>query len=408
MPTLLLCEDDPVSQSLILHGIEGLFEQVYQAGDGHDGFHCFCIQQPDLVISDQMMPGCSGLELIRQIRATGAQTPVVMITCCLDQQFLIEALNVGVERFIPKPIDLGLLRQTVSALLRDMERELFMERHVRQEVELLRYREAYHALQEEAARQKERHVIRHDDQGRLLAGARGGNWVVDAWHAPRDILCGDSYSVRRLHDGRLLVILVDAMGSGLAASLSAMMTVSFCNYQVGYVHQWATFSLEGFVGRVREFLAGMLLESEVLSCGFLLVDLPGERVEMALFGLPPLLVKGLDDSVRRVRGLNPPLGCYSRDIRTDTLSLAGVAELLVMTDGLLDAPLREGGSYRQELEQDFRSVTDLYQFKQLFRERTVAGIMDDLTLLRLGRQDVVTDGGGWGVQETGTTAVVTG
>jgi CheY-like chemotaxis protein len=390
--TLLVVDDDKMSRKMLLIYLGSLFKHVILAADGNEGFQLFCEYKPDIVLTDQQMPGFSGLELMSKIHATGAKTPVVLMTCSTDNQTLLEAINSGVERFVPKPFVFNQIFRTLNNIAREIVNEWLLEEHRQQEVELLRYREAHNSLQQEEARRKERHVVCHDLRNQILKGARGGRrWGINVAYSPREIMCGDGYSVRSLVDGRQLIYVVDAMGSGMSASLTAMLTTSFFNYQVENLHLWKTFTLRLFLKRFQEYISGMLLEEEVLSCGFFLVDLVKEEIETALFALPPLLLRGMDGSVRRICGDNPPLGIYSAEVKISTLSLSNVADLLVMTDGLSDALLTHGGSYREELESDFRAAPTIAALQRLFKKKTVQGKQDDLTLLHLRRLDFDAD-----------------
>jgi hypothetical protein len=201
-------------------------------------------------------------------------------------------------------------------------------------------------------------------------------------------MCGDGYSIRNLFDGRQLIFIVDAMGSGMSASLTAMLATSFFNYQVENLHLWGTFTLRIFLKRFSEYLASMLLEEEVLSCGFLLVNLEKEEVKAAFFGLPPLLLRGLDGSVRKLCGENPPIGIYPGETRISTILLSGVADLLVMTDGVTDAEVLTGGAYREQLENDFRAAPTIAALQRRFNKKTDQSSLDDLTLMHLRRLDL--------------------
>jgi len=383
--TLLVAEDDLPSCNMLLMRIGGLFKNVIAAADGTEAFRLFSLHTPDIVLTDQVMPGLTGLELMEKIRQTGAKTPVILMTCA-DSQVLLEAINRGVERFIPKPFNSELLLRTLNGVARMVAKERMLEQHREQEVELLRYRDAYNSMQQESARRKERHVVRHDLRNQALKG-RGVRWAINVAYAPHDIMCGDGYSVRRLFDGRQLIFVVDAMGSGMSASLTAMLTTSFFNYQVENLHLWETFTLRIFLRRFQEYLSSILLEDEVLSCGFFLVDLVREEIKTALFALPPLLLRSVDGSVCKVRGENPPLGTYPTEIKVGTLSLTGVADLMIMTDGVSDALLTQGGSYREVLENDFRAAPTLKALQRSFQAKTVPGSLDDLTWLHLRRLD---------------------
>ncbi|GFO58361.1 hypothetical protein GMST_06860 [Geomonas silvestris] len=383
--TLMIAEDDPVSRGLLAFCTGELFKEVLLAENGRQALSLFRERKPDLVLTDQVMPGLTGLELMEAIRAEGDRTPVILMTTVHDR-VLLQAINQGVDRFVPKPFDLAHLVRTLTTVAAEVVNRRVVERHREQEVELLRYRDAYNALQQESARRKERHVVRHDLLHRVLDGA-GTRWAINVSFAPRDIMCGDGYSVRQLSDGRQLIFLVDAMGSGMSASLTAMLTTSFFNYQVDRLHRWQNFDLATLLECFREYLASVLLEEEVLSCGFLLIDLKREELEAALFALPPLLLRRVDGSVEKIPGGNPPLASYPTPFRAYKLSLKDAANLLVMTDGVTDAPLKEGGIYREVLEEDFRSTPTLLGLKKRFLERTAPGDLDDLSVLHLRRLD---------------------
>ena len=389
--TLLVIDDDTMSRRMLLINLARHFKQVFVAADGNEGFQLFCEHKPDMVLTDQLMPGLSGLDLMSKIRTTGAKTPVVLMTCSIDNQILMEAINSGIERFVSKPFDFAVMIRTLNSIARGILHERQQEKHLMQEVELLRYLEAYNSLQQVEARRKERHVVCHDQRNQIMKGAGGVRWGINVAYSPRDIMCGDGYSVRTLFDGRQLIFIVDAMGSGMSASLTTMLATSFFNYQVGNLHLWGTFTLKIFLKRFQEYLSGMLLEEEVLSCGFFLVDLVKEEIETAIFALPPLLLRRMDGSVLRICGENPPIGIYSAEVNVCTVSLSNIADLLIMTDGVSDAELADGGSYREELEDDFRAAPTIAALQRLFKKKTTQGRQDDLTLLQLRRLDFDSD-----------------
>ena len=387
-----MVEDDQLSSDMLLMKLKGLFKRILVAADGSEGLRLFWEHHPDIVLTDQIMPGLSGLDLVLKIRATGAKTPVVLMTSSIDNAVLLQSINAGVERFIPKPFDLKLLVRTLSSISKEIVNDQLREQLHNQEFELLRCRDAYNSMQQESARRKERHVVRHDLRNRIFAGANGAGWGLHVVYSPRDIMCGDGYSVRNLFDGRQLIFVVDAMGSGMSASLTAMLATSFFNYQVDNLYLWGSFTLRLFLKRFQEYLCSMLLEEEVLSCGFFLVDLVKEEIETALFALPPVLLRGMDGSVQKIRGENPPLGVYLTEVKTGSLSLVNAADLLIMTDGVTDAMLNEGGSYREELERDFLAAPTLKSLQKRFKVKTDQETSDDLTLLHLRRLDVAA---GW-------------
>lgn len=384
---LLLVEDDIVTREMLLLKLKRLFAHVEAAQDGVQGLQLFLDHAPDIILSDQLMPGLSGLDMFRKIRAVDQNTPLILMTSYMDNDILLEAINLGVNRFIPKPFN----HEVLARILTDLKQEISDKRHRDQcrlqEITALRCRDSYLSMQQEAARRKERHVARHDLRNRAISGADGIRWGITVTHVPRDIMCGDAYTIRSLPDGRQLVFIVDAMGSGLSAALSALLATSFCNYLVEHLHNRFSISLEILIKRFQEYLGGILLEEEVLSCGFFLVDLMSRKLETALCGLPPLLVRTLDGSVRRIPGTNPPLRADNDAVKITTLSLNDIADIMVMTDGITDAALSEYNTYRERLESDFRTSPTLAALLRLFRNHTVSGDQDDLTMLHLHRLD---------------------
>jgi DNA-binding response OmpR family regulator len=385
--TLLLVEDSLLSREMTLFRLKDRYKRVLVAADGLEGLALFNEHAPDIVLSDHMMPGLTGLELSRTIRALGQDTPILLMTSDTSNQTLLEAINIGVNRFIPKPFVFDALFRLLDDLTREVINRRELDQRRLRELALLRDRDNYNWTQQLTARRKERHVVRNDLRNRLIEGPAGALWGLTVTHTPRDIMCGDGYSVRELFDGRQLIFVMDAMGSGLSASLSALLATSFCNYQVDHLHQWQHFSLQLFLSRFQEYLGSILLEEEVLSCGFFLVDLAAEQVDFAIFGLPALLVRKADGRVHKVLSNNAPLSIFSDELEIGTLSLTQVADLMLVTDGVTDALLENGQTYRELLLDDYRLVPTLARLQHLFLQQIVGDDLDDFTLLQFQRLD---------------------
>jgi len=73
----------------------------------------------DLVVTDLLMPGADGLDLLRAVQAGPDPPPVVAMTASDDQVLIETALELGAAAVLRKPITLARLDATVSALLRD-------------------------------------------------------------------------------------------------------------------------------------------------------------------------------------------------------------------------------------------------------------------------------------------------
>ena len=121
MPTILLVEDEPELQHLVVRELESSGFEVRPASDGTRALTLFAEQPPDLVVLDWMLPGIDGLEVLRRIRQTSA-VPVLMLTARAEEVDRVVGLEVGADDYLTKPFGMRELLARVRALLRRQER----------------------------------------------------------------------------------------------------------------------------------------------------------------------------------------------------------------------------------------------------------------------------------------------
>ncbi len=380
--SVLYVEDDPIGSVLIEKMLEPLFDRVYAARDGAEGVRQFHLQQPDIIVSDLMMPIMDGIGMLREIRKSNQKTPVVLMTASLEHVHLVEAINLGVSKFLAKPLRTDALQRALLGVTRELYLERVAEQARQQEVELLQYRNRYHSLQQELAQAKERHIARNLLEKQYLQHADHGGWLVDLLQQPRDIMSGDSYSVVRTSNNTLLLFMADAMGHGLSASVTSMLATAFFNYAVqGYTSGKLAFT--ALATHVMSFAALNLLEEEVFSGLVLELDPDRKTLQLAICGMPALLLVR-NGQVERLRGINPPVSAFSPALQLQEIFLDGVSDILLATDGLGDAPMVDGGSYRERLADDLlASATTRELFERYGTRCNDADNDDDMTLIRL-------------------------
>jgi two-component system response regulator PhoP len=88
------------------------------AQDGIDGEHLSQNECYDVIILDLMLPGQSGLSLLKRLRARRNPTPVLILTAREGPESIIQLLNEGADDYLSKPFDLGELIARVKALIR--------------------------------------------------------------------------------------------------------------------------------------------------------------------------------------------------------------------------------------------------------------------------------------------------
>jgi DNA-binding response OmpR family regulator len=86
--------------------------------DGAKGLETALTARPDLILVDLRMPGLSGVEVCKQLRATGARTPVIVLSAMGDELDKVLLLEIGADDYVVKPFGTRELLARIRALLR--------------------------------------------------------------------------------------------------------------------------------------------------------------------------------------------------------------------------------------------------------------------------------------------------
>ncbi len=115
---ILVVEDDTELRNLFKKVLEKNCYEVFTATDGKDAFTVLDTQYVDLIISDVMMPRLNGYDFVKELRESGAETPVLMITAKDTFDDMREGFFSGADDYLKKPVDVNEMLLRVSALLR--------------------------------------------------------------------------------------------------------------------------------------------------------------------------------------------------------------------------------------------------------------------------------------------------
>ena len=117
MKNVLVADDDADVRALLSSAL-GSFVSVTAVGDAEEAL-ALLEGGPmfDMVISDYMLPGISGLEFVKRIRALPSQLPILIITGNTRDSVRSRALAAGADAFLDKPFTVQQLRATIRTLL---------------------------------------------------------------------------------------------------------------------------------------------------------------------------------------------------------------------------------------------------------------------------------------------------
>ncbi|WP_121711025.1 response regulator transcription factor [Streptomyces sp. E5N91] len=117
MPRVLIIEDDRAVRDGVRLALRRQGHEVAAAATGEDGLEQLRSFRPDAVVLDLMLPGMSGLEVCRRIRAHD-QVPIIMATARGDDTDIVVGLEAGADDYVVKPVRARILDARIRAVLR--------------------------------------------------------------------------------------------------------------------------------------------------------------------------------------------------------------------------------------------------------------------------------------------------
>src|SRR5688572_15674918 len=120
---ILVVEDDQAMSVALRDGFEFEKHVVTMAGDGEEGFRLASDGDHDVIILDVMLPKKSGLDVCKELRRNGKQTPIIMLTARGQEIDKIVGLKLGADDYVTKPFSFMELLARVEAVLRRMSRK---------------------------------------------------------------------------------------------------------------------------------------------------------------------------------------------------------------------------------------------------------------------------------------------
>ncbi len=389
--SLLFVDDASDIRQMYHFFFDTLFKSVYEASDGDEALEIFnnSDNKIDLILTDQSMPVMNGIDMIREIRKSDSKIPIILVTATKEQDDLIDAINLNVTNFIEKPIRYDDIINAVENAIQKVIVNELTQKNREQELEILKYKNSYSNFQEAEAFKKQLNIIKNDLYKRRVDVKDELHVLIDHYYKPKDILSGDTYSIHSFQNGnshKLFFFIIDAMGKGISASVSTLVSTSFINYY--FDKNKEDFNLEKLIEAYIDFIRFELLEDEIISALFGMFDVSEDRMEIANFSMPPVIgLKNSTGEVEKLSTTNLPITAYSDDFRMTKFDTSDISKVMLYSDGLTENTTHDDVQYLNYVNEDFKNSASKSEFMKLFASR-VKEQEDDTTLLYFEKLDL--------------------
>ncbi|HEK2645612.1 TPA: SpoIIE family protein phosphatase [Pseudomonas aeruginosa] len=385
--TLLIIDDDKVVRESLAAYLEDSNFKVLQALNGLQGLQIFESEQPDLVICDLRMPQIDGLELIRRIRQTASETPIIVLSGAGVMSDAVEALRLGAADYLIKPLeDLAVLEHSVR---RALDRAYLR-------VENQRYRDKLEAANRELQAslnllQEDQNAGRQVQMNMLpvtpwsIEGLEFSHRII-----PSLYLSGDFVDYFRVDERRVAFYLADVSGHG-ASSAFVTVLLKFMTTRLLYESRrngtLPEFKPSEVLAHINRGLINTKLGKHVTMLGGV-IDLEKNSLTYSIGGHLPLPVLFVEGQASYLEGRGLPVGLFDDATYDDrVMELPPSFSLSLFSDGILDvlpgATLKEKEASLPE--QVAAAGGTLDGLRQVFGLANLAEMPDDIALLVLSR-----------------------
>ncbi len=385
--TLLIIDDDEVVRESLAAYLEDSNFKVLQALNGLQGLQIFESEQPDLVICDLRMPQIDGLELIRRIRQTASETPIIVLSGAGVMSDAVEALRLGAADYLIKPLeDLAVLEHSVR---RALDRAYLR-------VENQRYRDKLEAANRELQAslnllQEDQNAGRQVQMNMLpvtpwsIEGLEFSHRII-----PSLYLSGDFVDYFRVDERRVAFYLADVSGHGASSAFVTVLLKFMTTRLLNESRRNGTlpeFKPSEVLAHINRGLINTKLGKHVTMLGGV-IDLEKNSLTYSIGGHLPLPVLFVEGQAGYLEGRGLPVGLFDDATYDDrVMELPPSFSLSLFSDGILDvlpgATLKEKEASLPE--QVAAAGGTLDGLRQVFGLANLAEMPDDIALLVLSR-----------------------
>ena len=328
MNQILIIDDDPAIQMLLKRTLNKEGYEVAVASNGEEGLAQARQLRPGLVLCDWNMPGMTGLEVCRQVKAAPelSTTMFVLLTSRTALEDRVEGLDAGADDFLSKPVEMPELEARVRSNLRlhELSRDL-QDQKLLLETELAEAAEYVSSILPD--RMTEPPV------------------TIDARFIPSRQLGGDGFDYYWLDSEHLAIYLLDASGHGLRAALPTLSVLNLLKSRA--LPQINYYQPSDVLRGLNETFQMTQRNDKYFTIWYGVYNRVKRQLVYASAGHPPaILISGKPASsvqVKRLKTLGLPVGMFpDADYVDDCCDVVEPSTLYIFSDGIYEINQSDG------------------------------------------------------------------
>lgn len=136
---ILCVEDESSVRKIIVKTLKYYFRNVYEGSSGNEAYKLYAEYKPKIILSDIQMANGNGIDFIKKVREKDLDTMVIMLTAYSNEEYLMDLINLNINHFIVKPLNLSKLDIALKKYLKInhsenllLHNDLFLDIHKRE------------------------------------------------------------------------------------------------------------------------------------------------------------------------------------------------------------------------------------------------------------------------------------
>ena len=121
--TILYIEDDEGVRTINSRFLNRMFNELYEAKDGQEGYELYKKYHPDIILTDIKMPKMDGISLSKKIREKDKTTKIIISTAFSEKNYLLDAIELNLEKYIIKPLTSRNLMPALTKAIDSLEQQ---------------------------------------------------------------------------------------------------------------------------------------------------------------------------------------------------------------------------------------------------------------------------------------------